>query len=287
MACHQAGSVSKEELLSLRTEFEDETLPFKNIIVSSEAFQNVVKDERLNVFFRRSFSKNPKSPGNLTTNAYDIHVICYLREFLDFAKSAWSQKIQATGTFCSLREYCARLKRFSLRTFLGFWETFADNVEFVSYENACKKANGVVSDFVERLKLNLPAGQRQIDSNPTISGNLLVFKLVMNKVTPHDQAYYPAFHRLALAEPRFREPFRISKSDAAHLRREYREYNETLRSTVDAFPEKDFSDRLPLYDPANWSNDIERFLAEPELAHLRELNEIRRLDPGTWNLIGV
>jgi hypothetical protein len=164
---------------------------------------------------------------------------------------------------------------------LNFWRTFADNVEFISYEIAAQKANGVVADFSERLGLNLLIGNSTVDSNPTISGNLLIFKLAMNKATPHKGEYYHALMRLARAESRFRGPFYISDEVADRLRGTFINYDEILRSTVGVYPKKSFSDALPLYDPANWRDDIEKFLAEPELAHLKELQEIRNIDPNT------
>lgn len=276
LACHHANLASEQVLFALREEFEHEIASFDRIIVSSEGFQNILNTNRLDLFFRKG-----QSPHTKVAFEYKIKIICYLREFLDYARSAYAQRVQSTSMCCSFPKFCSHFGRFNLNAFLNFWRTFADSVEFRSYEIAAQKVNGVVTDFSEKLGLNLVIGNFAVDSNPTISGNLLIFKLAMNKATPHKVEYYHALARLARAESRFRGPFYISDEVADRLRWEHRNYDEIFRSTVGAYPKKKFSDALPLYDPAYWRDDIERFLAEPEFARLKELQKIREISPNS------
>ncbi len=279
-ACHQKSSISEEEISDLKARFDEEVAAFRRIIVSSEGFQNLTKADRL----RRFFGKAPRLAKIFSREPYNIKVICYLREFLDSTRSAWAQKIQATGTFCSFAEYCSIFRRVGLEAFIKFWEKFADETEFISYENAREKKSGVVGDFIERLGLDLAPDENPTDSNPTISGNLLVFKLALNRVTSHKREYYAALKRLALSDSRFRGAFYISEDFSNRIRKDHVKYNRDLKAMVGDFPMTFFSDKPFLYDPDRWKSDMERFFAEPEFKGLREIEELRNSDPGSWGI---
>lgn len=269
------------EMMRIRKQFEQETRPFPKVICSSEGFQNVKASGRLGFFFRRrlvgaplwavlSLLAGPVLLPGQRPPAYRIHTLCYLREFLDYARSAYAQRVQAAALSCGFEDYCRGFFKIDLDRFMEFWRAFSDTAQFLSYEQTLARPGGVVTDFLERLSLPLPgATEATGDKNPTISGHLLAFKLIVNRCFAHQPGHYLALRRLAEAEARFRGPFRISREQAATLRAGSTGYNDILRRTVGDFPERDFSQYPELLDPQRWPEDVERILAQPEFEGLR------------------
>ncbi len=282
-ALHHDNKGGRLALLLLRRRFEEEIRPHSRVICSSEGLQNILSAERLNFFFRRG----PGDPlldlagrvfrGGRNRPRYHVRTLCYLREFLDYARSAYAQRVQASGLFCGFDAFCQGFSGFDFERFLGFWRGFSDATEFLSYERTLEKPGGIVGDFLERLGLRLPVEASGTgDKNPTISGNLLAFKLAVNRHFPHSEEYYLVLRRLAGAEARFRGPFRIPQDTAAMLRERHRDYNATLRRTVGDFPERDFSQCREVFDARRWPEDVERILGEPEMEPLRRHAEAIR-----------
>ena len=281
-AIGSSGGRITASILRTRNQFENKTFRYSKIICSSEGFQNVDSVASLNFFFRRTRTATSLSRHLLSVASdlllkfgrqapsYHIHLLCYLREFLDYARSAYAQRVQASDLYGTFDAYCQGFSKFNLERFIEFWRAFSDTSQFLSYEQTLARPGGVVTDFLERLDIPLPGATNAMeDKNPSISGHLLGFKLILNRRFPHRRDYYLALRRLAEAEARFRGPFRISREKAAMLRASSAGYNDTLRRTVGEFLERDFSQYPELLDPQRWPADVEYILEQPEFAGLR------------------
>jgi hypothetical protein len=199
-----------------------------------------------------------------------IHVICYLREFLDYAKSAYAQRIQATSAICSPSEFLRIFSKFSLSDFVERWQAVSDECAFVAYDTARKSERGVVDDFLSRIGFCGTLDYSTAMSNPTIGGHLLAFKVMVNKKLGHQSDYYFAFSRLAAGNPRYRGGFFISDGKSEQWRGVHAKYNSDFERLVGPVTLHSL-ERFPhLFDESTWKDDVDRFLDDPGLSSLRE-----------------
>lgn len=265
------------DLQAMRAAFEAEIAPFETVIVSSEAFQNVRRPENLRFFFRRpKRSLLNQVLSRSAAGPYRLSVICYIREYLEFASSSYAQKVHANGYVDTLEGYCRDHFRRPLSDLVELWRGFADETAFLYYDRSSLINQDVVEDFFQRARLMLPAPTTSdYDANPSISGNLLAFKLLVNRHDRHDMALYDAFSDLARLDPRYRGKVFITDALAVDLRAHDRGYNAQLSQMVGQVECRSFEGGNP-FDPAAWPSDLERFLGHPAMTELRELPEIAR-----------
>ena len=102
----------------------------QTIIISSEFFQNCCP-HRIKKLFK----------------GFDVTVVCYFRNKLDYTTSAWVQKIQATDYSQSLRDF-AREFNLSYSGFFEQWTSAFHDFQYRSYE---KKA--LLNKYLTGLKL--------------------------------------------------------------------------------------------------------------------------------------
>jgi hypothetical protein len=256
LACWRPETLTDDEFAAMRDRFDLETSDADRVVVSCEGFQNVRKRERLDFFFRRD-------------RAYTIETVCFLREYLDLYRSMYAQRVQASNLCCTLEEFCIRQRSFDLAAILDFWHGFSDSLHVISHERCMAEEGGVIPRFIQIVGGRGPVGDHP-KANPSISGNLLVFKLRLNEIAEHKSDYYHALNRLAGAHPRFRGPFRIGSASAGHLRAMGQQHNNTVQDCVGSFPRRDFSDAPRMFDVGQWMDDLRIILAEPEFASFRD-----------------
>ena len=170
------------------------------ILLSSEAFQNLTDLTRLRDF----------------ADALDvgrIRVLCYLREHLDYAVSGYRQMIQNQPRFVPFRKFVQGLG--DLAPFAARWRGFGD-LELCWYDRSRLKDGDIIADVCARLDI-APGAVPQGDMNPSIGGNLLVYKLAANKLEM-PALDYAALRDLAGTHAAFRRAFYIADEDAARLR---------------------------------------------------------------------
>lgn len=288
--CQHSTVDFTNQLVRLRRKFENEAAPYDRIIVSSERFQRIAFADKLSIFFRRRFS-NLRSAGlpdlfsnYETTNffreeAYDIHAICYLREFLDYACSSYSQKVQNSNLCCGLDAYCRKTFRRSLARFCAFWTAFSDQTTFLLFDRGRFHRNDIVEDFFHQIDAPLPLPPPDYDQNPSVSGNLLGFKLLLNSYGLHEPSMYASFRALAKSNPAFSGRFYVSDAQATELRTKYAFYNSYLGSIVGDVPLRMFRSGQPVPNRATWSRDLEQFLTTSGLSHLKRYKEIACATP--------
>jgi hypothetical protein len=264
----------------MREAFEAEVAPFDKVIVSSEALQSVIVTQNLYFFFGGRDAGPLKSllfwsVPSLRERPYDIRVICYIREYLDFACSSYAQRIHATSYDDSLEGYCRRHFRRPLWSLVRLWRHFADDSQFLYYERNRLHDQDIIADFFWRAGLMPPAPSSSHDANPSLSGNLLAFKRLLNYHGCHSMALYNTFSQLARLDPRYRGKIFVSDALAANLRDSDRGYNAQLSRLVGEIGHHSFESGNR-FDPAMWKLDMERFLEHPKLASLKNRPDIYR-----------
>jgi hypothetical protein len=126
----------------------------------------------------------------------------------------------------------------------------------------------IVADFCARLDMpRLPPVDTL--SNPSISGNLLYFKLLLNFLdaefaAEHRKPLYRATSALALQHKPFSGRFKVNEATMAHLRAY--SYNRVVEETLNVeIPLKDFSAYPEIFNPETFAADLERMRANPLL----------------------
>jgi hypothetical protein len=280
-SCNKNFVFSQEvDVRQLKIAFEAEISGYDEVIVSSEGFQNITDPE----LFKSFFPSRPSSNCDKLGVCYEIHTICYLREFLSVARSAFSQHAQASSLFCTYSQFFQHYASLNFRKFEEIWRDVSCTVEFASYHNAVRLPKGIVSDFERRIGHELESPTDTLSRNPSISGNLLVFKLLINKLNLHSETQYMPLLEMATLDARFSGGFYIGASAAEKFRQKHKEYNDSVFRLSGDLVMEDYSHAPPLFDKVNWARDLEVFLNHPEFATLKNDPRVWAEDPGRWGI---
>lgn len=239
----------------LAFEREIESRPEPLIVVSSEGLQNIRSHARVREFF----------------SGYRLIVICYLRECLAFKQSAYAQLVHA-------QRYTGQFVPYALGFELGYeafcktWSSVADEFHPVLFERDHLLDGDVVADFLARVGVRVPPDVLQrskgLRDNPSLGGNLLYFKLLMNMIHENRSSFdskYTALARLAAAEPRWRKKWFVSDADASQIRRVDRKSNDHLRTLFGDVEMVDTEAYPAMPDQDTLHADVSRILSTPGL----------------------
>lgn len=271
-------------LREMREQFETEVAPFDAVIVSSEAFQNLLFTHNLSVFLRGPDASVVSALRDWTASTsgnrpYNVRVVCYIREFLELACSSYTQRVHATAYVNTLEGYCRQHFRRPLMSLVQLWRGYADQSHFLYYERNHLRDGDIVADFFHHAGLAPPGPASSQDANPSISGNLLAFKLLLNRSGCHGMKLYNALSQLAQLDPRYRGKIFVDHALAAKLRDGDRGYNAQLSALVGRVERHSFENGNR-FDPTMWKLDMERFLEHPKLASLKDRPDIYRASAG-------
>ena len=211
---------------------------------------------------------------SLGSGPYRLRVLCYIREFLEFASSSYAQEVHANGYVDTLEGYCHSHFRRPLSSLVQLWRDVADKAVFLHYDRSSLLNQDIVEDFFQRAGLTPPAPiSSSYDANPSISGNLLAFKLLVNQRGGHDIGLYNTFSDIARLDRRYRGKVFISDKLAQFLRAHDGGYNKQLLKLVGSFERRSFEDGNA-FDPASWKSDLDRFVSHPGMASFKDRPEI-------------
>lgn len=205
----------------------------ETVILSSEAFQNLNDLTAIRQLF----------PG------YYVEVVCYLREYLDYAVSAYLQEVKKVGLFCSFHHF-ERTFSPDLQRFTRQWETFANRCHWRLYDRSRLRGGDVVGDFLHTAGLPDFGGERHAATNPRIGGSLLGFKLMANGAGLHSRSLARRVTDIAADHSDYRLPLRIGVPEQARLR-DRRPYNRFLAGIFGEITVPDLSTgRTPFESPS-------------------------------------
>jgi hypothetical protein len=218
----------------------------RTLLVSSEAFQNVRKLSRMQQFLA-------------DIGPVEVVVIAYLREHLDYAMSSFRQMVQNQTKFSTFAEHARGFR--DVGRFLDRWADVG-TLKAKWFDRKMFEGGDVIRDFCAETGLELDYVPDR-DMNPSIGGNLLVYKLAANKLGLSALSY-GELKKLAESHPPFRAPFYISDEDAAHLRRTDT-YNSILLSRMGEVTMKSFAHHAPLPELNTLDEDLARIAAVTDI----------------------
>ncbi|MCA0177118.1 MAG: sulfotransferase domain-containing protein [Proteobacteria bacterium] len=125
-------------------------------------------------------------------SGHDVKVYLYVRDHLRYMASWYQQSIQSTHLSLSFDKFCD----YAHAPFMAVADRWAasfgqDNVVLRLYDRAALRNKDVVSDLLyEALGIDDLKGfeRKPRDSNPSLSGNLLFFKRIINNFLPKAEA---------------------------------------------------------------------------------------------------
>ncbi len=243
-ACCKEGQGAKDYLSEFREQLLSETKDCSTVVLSSEAFQNVSNVEVVQELFKN----------------FNVEVICYLREYLSYVSSAYAQEIKASPI---VADFNCFEKGFglSMDSFIRRWEYAVSYCHWRLYDRSCLFDGNIVSDFVRATELPIKNDEIQAESNVSISGNLLGFKLAANLFGLHDPLYGQGIIDLAESHDRFRGPIYISSETQERIRAS-NSCNKILKRRFENVPEFDFERGNRILDPVWAASDFEFILSE-------------------------
>lgn len=196
-----ACATEHSELPRLAQDLANEARSYQTLILSSEGFQNLTDLRGLRQLL---------APFD---NA-EIQIICYLREHLDYAISAYRQMVQNRDVFMTFAQRAKRMP--DMDVFLDRWRGVGA-LTLRWFDRDIFEKGDVVRDFFglcDLPPLKLTEGR---DVNPSLGGNLLFFKLAANRLG-HSFASYSELRDLIWNHPPFQSAFHVSDPAAADLR---------------------------------------------------------------------
>jgi len=181
------------------------------VILSSEAFQNLASVDAVQDF--TSALGVPKS---------SILVVCYLREHIDYAMSAYRQAIQNQPAIMSFVDYVARFS--DQASFFSRWRDVGALA--ISWFSRDTLASGnVIEDFCKKVGIS-SCDYFMDNKNVSIGGNLLVCKLASNLLGIEGLSY-SGLSKLAERYARFSNPFFIDRRWCNKIR-DISSYNQSI-----------------------------------------------------------
>ena len=219
---------NKENLKMISRKILSNTMNAETIIFSNESWTSyMVQKHRIKRFLR-------------CLNAKDVKVICYVREHLDYTQSLWRERVHFGNRFNqSFSNFASKFlseQNSMIHNILLTWSKLGD--VHVKWFDRDRFHNGdVVEDFCRQVGI-LGVKHQFHDENPSIGGNLLLFKLARNIVKFHDvnalnrdQYLYENIKKIAFKTSRFRTPLYISDGSAEKFR-QMSAYNQVLFSEI-------------------------------------------------------
>ncbi len=186
-------------------------------LVSSEGFHTIRDVESVAAIF----------PPDRT------EVVLYLREHVSYLASWYREAAQARNITCSFHDF-AQIFGFSLIELVDRWDAvYGKNLHVRHYEREKLVNRDIVADFFATAFNDSPPVIRDFeDRNPSISGNLLFLKLVLNHfLTPEDnKAIVFELSTLATLEPRFGGKMFVSERDAKRIAHRHAQDRKDLKS---------------------------------------------------------
>ncbi|MEY3019212.1 MAG: hypothetical protein RLZZ272_196 [Actinomycetota bacterium] len=214
------------------------------LVLSSEGFQNLD---------RSGIERVERFVASLRPDRFTI--VCYLREYLSYAISAFQQSAQSNPGVHDFVAYAEGVGDIDLLASVAEWRRIGD-VVLRPYDRSLLDAGDAVTDFLGILGRRPAIDPASVaDRNPSISGNLLLTKLVLNQADWPRLPDYNALRKCASADDRFRGPFRVGDSDAEALRARSR----FARGVLELFPDlpvPSFAGGRPVPDMARLEEDL-------------------------------
>jgi hypothetical protein len=176
----------------------------KTVLLSSEAFHTIREVGDVAAVF----------PPETT------RVVLYVREHVSYLASWYREAVQARNVTCSFHDF-AQIFGYSLMELVDRWDAvYGKNLYVRHYERNKLVDNDIVTDFFATAFSGPPPVIRDFeDRNPSISGNLLFLKLLLNHLLTEEEnaAIIYELSTLATLDARFGGKMFVSERDARRV----------------------------------------------------------------------
>ena len=202
-----------------KKKFQTSVNEYEKVIFSSELFYTIENPKDLYKLF----------PKNKTS------IVIYIREHLSFLISWYQQAVQLRNITCSFKEYVDfHYCQLDYDGLISKWKEAygSSNVKIETFDRNNFRNNNIVEDFFEKIQLPFDSSiTLKKESNKSIAGNLLFFKLLINNFIDDDNDYKLAYEiaRLSELDPSFSGKINIDSELGNAIRRKYRNQRYKLK----------------------------------------------------------
>ena len=184
----QQQTLQSPDLAALLEEINNQPC---NVLLSSESFQN----------------SHPTVIQQAFAN-YDLRVLVYIRNQIDYLASSYAQRVWATPYCESMEHYYDNVFSVDYFGFLNRWQdACSGKITVRKFERQSLSENDIVVDFFENmLNISDNSVKQQIinreleDANPSLTSDLLAYKLRYNESAPDCSEAQQRIVRQALAQ---------------------------------------------------------------------------------------
>ncbi|MDZ7814347.1 MAG: hypothetical protein U5L74_15200 [Ideonella sp.] len=169
-----------------------------------------------------------------TLKGHDVRVVFYLREHVAYLASWYQQNVQATTSSMGFETFCHYNHKPLHKVVQAWAQQFgASQITLRLYDRGVLAGGDIVQDFAQVLGLHTPlsACQRKgWESNPSVSGNLLFIKRLLNNFYSRDQAaqVVDGLTGLSKLKPSFRGRMHVPAHVVANLMKGYAQDRQVL-----------------------------------------------------------
>lgn len=162
-------------------------------------------------------------------------VIVYIREHAVYLTSWYQQAIQSRNTSMTLDEFIDHHPANHMTMINGWVEAYGqENVIVRHYERDALKERDIVADFLQFLdpEISRHLAKVKIASNPSVSGNLLFFKRVLNVFLSKEESLSIAneFSDMVDLDPTFGGRIAVQQNQIDRIKFQYRNDRRDLNS---------------------------------------------------------
>jgi hypothetical protein len=165
-----------------------------------------------------------------------VRIHLYLREHVAYLSSWYQQNVQATHLSCAFDTFCYFTRKPLARTADQWARVFGqDQVDVALYGREQLQGADIVQDFAARIGLALNVGRferKPFDSNPSVAGNLLFIKRLVNNFHGKQAAagFVDEVTALSRLRPEFQGRMAIDEDTVRYVAGMYEADRRDLRS---------------------------------------------------------
>ena len=259
-SCQQNDS---DSLAHYRTELENELRTARILVISSEALQNL---------------RDPMVFFSLFPAGVKFRIIAYLRDAVDYLASSYAQRIQNSNLASGFYDYAVN-RNFDYEVFLSKWKSQSSSVRAIFYHPQHLVDGDVVSDFFTILESRaLVQADKALRRNPSIGGNLLFAKLLLNRMNVEFDTgvVYGSLSNAALQIERFSKGFWIDDRLVEFLRQKYIKNYLYLENAFGYSEMVSFSSKPLAPDVDNLQDDLQYISSLPGMQDIKTILGIKK-----------
>lgn len=210
---------------------------------AKNADQTIISSELFHI------ANNPKNLHKIFPRD-DTLVILYLRDQISYLTSWYQQAIQLRNITSSFSEFIQlSYTQLNYSLLIDKWsQAFGiNNLSVRSFDRDIFPNRCIIEDFCKSIIPTEDLKRTKGESNPSIAGNLLFFKLILNNFISDvsNYQYDKEIKRLAQLDKKFIGTIPISANDYQYLKLKYKQDNQNIKNK--------FSVSLPI--PKNLNNE--------------------------------